>query len=129
MYIQSKNSKITSRILNASLSTNKIPIVVASIVVYANDKRRFNYKDPLANSSIPKEGSTNTNRIIQLLSNKYPKLQVDNVDLTLFDAAHILLEFFHDTDEDILEVFYGNKTDNAVCCDVLDCNVVLFLCD
>ena len=57
-----------------SLSTNKIPIVVASLVVYAFDRRRFDFRDPNTTSSIPKEGSSSKMKIPQLLTEKYPIL-------------------------------------------------------
>merc|ERR1712048_412104 len=86
-------------------SLSKIPVVVASLVVYANDKRRFDFSNTSALSSIPKEGSTNDNKISQLLIEKYPDLLGPGdtkITLDRFKSSDILLEYFHDTDEDTL---------------------------
>ena len=95
----------------------------ASVIVYAFDRRRFDFTNELTNSSIPQEGSTNTNKIPQLLTDKYPRLKeahesraaglIDDVTMTVFESADILLEYFHDTDQDALEIVFAEQ--NTVC--------------
>lgn len=97
---------------------------MASIIVYANDKRRFDYRNPTEiNSNIHREGSYEGNIKYQLLSEKYtyllpspppatdttpkptpPEFDPTTLKLSMFEASDILLEYFHDSDEDVLQL-------------------------
>ena len=93
---------------------------MASVIVYAFDKRRFYFEETDFESNIQAEGSSKDNPKYQLIQDAYPDFAEDILNYRRdqkphkhpFDAKNLVLEYFHDEDLEQLIFVDDNNTVN-----------------
>ena len=79
----------------------------AALVVYAYDRRRFGINTEGFLSAIPKEGARDATKREEKFQQTIKDLYFSSSDKLTFEASdfeaeNIVIEFFHDDDEDVL---------------------------